>query len=272
MNEVTSCVTGALPVGEAAPAASSLADRDTAVPIAASVRTLDLVEALLKQPGQVDQLLAGGGATLELVSRLLAITLVGFTVFGLALTTLMSIADAPLAWLPPVRWADGSALWPILAYDVSVIAACGLCLPSFYFYNVLAGVRIAMTDVVAHAAKCLARSALVLVGILPLWVALVFGELVFGAHVSDLRAGQACGLLLPFFAGLAGVLSLRRGFAVVAERQRQHDDGVVVRAQFLGRLMGAWAAVWTAVTPVMIYTLWTRLAGHPGAALLLGGR
>lgn len=272
MNDVSLCATGALPVGEVSGPEPLPADGEAAVPIAASVRTLDLVEALLKQPQRVDVLLANGGATLEFVSRLLAITLVGFTAFGVVLATLMSTADAQLDGLPPVRWSDASALWPIIAYDVSVVAACGLCLSSFYFYNVLAGVRIAMTDVVAHAAKCLARSALVLVGILPMWVALVLGELVFDAHASDLKAGQACGLLLPFFAGLAGVLSLRQGFAVVAARQRRLDDGAVVRVQFLGRLMGAWAAVWTAVTPVMIYTLWTGLAGHPGAALLSGGR
>jgi hypothetical protein len=65
------------------------------------------------------------------------------------------------------------------------------------------------------------------------------------------------GLLLPFFAGLWGVASIFQGFMRLADTLRC----AVQRVCFLRRLTLAWAACYTAVTPFMIYALWTHFTG-----------
>jgi len=231
-----------------------------------------LVEALLKRPRRVDVLLATGGHGTELVTRFLTIALVSFTAYGIVIATLLGLVEPSLPFVPTTHWYNGSAFALIAAYDFGLIAACGICLPSFYFYNLLAGVRIAMVDVVAHAVKCLATSAIALFGILPIYLAVVLGQIVFEADPETLEVTLGVGLVLPFVAGLFGVASLYRGFAALAAHQRRRagEADTVVREVFLGRLMAAWAGAWTAVSPVMIYTVWTTLVAGPGLGELLG--
>ena len=64
------------------------------------------------------------------------------------------------------------------------------------------------------------------------------------------------GLVLPFIAGLWGVYSIYHGFMRLADTLpgRCRDR----RTCFLRRLTLAWSACYTAVTPLMIYALWTH--------------
>ena len=115
-----------------------------------------------------------------------------------------------------------------------------------------------MSDIVAHALKAKATSALTLVGILPVYVAMSMGVLIFDLFPEvTLQVVLVMGLCLPFIAGLAGTVSLYRGFAQLADRLPAgcHDS----RACFLRRLVASWAACYTAVSPVMIYTVWESL-------------
>ena len=82
--------------------------------------------------------------------------------------------------MPTARWSDATAANLVLAYDLGLIAATGICLPSFYFYGLLAGLRISMLQVSTHATKCLATTAVVLVGILPFVRRAALGMIVFG--------------------------------------------------------------------------------------------
>ena len=66
------------------------------------------------------------------------------------------------------------------------------------------------------------------------------------------------GLILPFLAGLFGTYSLYRGLAGYADTLP--PDRRARRATFLQRLVVSWAACYTAVTPVMIHTLWVFFA------------
>ena len=68
-----------------------------------------------------------------------------------------------------------------------------------------------MLQVTTHTIKCLATTAVVLVGILPIYVALALGMIVFAAPAEWLHRTVDLGLLLPFIAGLWGVRSLYRG-------------------------------------------------------------
>jgi hypothetical protein len=220
---------------------------------------LGLAELLLKQPARVDQLTRDEARQPDLIPRFLAISLVGFALFAIALVLLFDLA--PLAALPhflAVWWSAGGigpGLSLALAYTTGLVAATGVCLPSFYFYCLLAGVRTSMLQVTAHAMKGMATSAVVLLGVLPIYVAVVLGMVVFEARPADLQYAVYLGLVLPFVAGLAGVRSLYKGFVGLADTlPAQTRCG---RECFLRRLTAAMAVCYTAVTPVMIYTLWT---------------
>jgi hypothetical protein len=222
-------------------------------------RTAGLVELLLKDGRRVDALIRDEALAPDLIPRLLAVALAGFTVFGVAVTTVVNLAGTQPSWVPSVRWPDGAWASLTLAYVLGLIAATGVCLPSFYFYGLLAGVRLSMLQAAAHAVRCLAVTAVVLVGVLPVYVALALGTVVFSAPVGLVHRAIVLGLALPFIAGLWGVRSLFVGFTDLAgtlPASRQAH-----RASFLRRLTLAWSVCYTAVTPLMIDWLWTRLAG-----------
>ena len=161
--------------------------------------------------------------------------------------------------MPAARWSDATAANLILAYDLGLIAATGICLPSFYFYGLLAGLRISMLQVSTHATKCLATTGVVLVGILPIYVALALGMIVFGAPAEWMHRTIDLGLTLPFLAGLWGVRSLYVGFTRLCDTIR--PDRRAARTCFLRRLTLAWAACYSVVTPVMIHALWRHFSG-----------
>jgi hypothetical protein len=226
---------------------------------ASSGRTTELVELMLKDRRRLDLLIRDEAGAPELIPRLLAIALVGFTIFGIAATLIINLGGAQPSWVPRVRWSDGT--WPslTLAYVLGLVAAVGVCLPSFYFYGLLAGVKLTMLQAAAHAVKCLAITAVVLVGVLPIYVAGSLGMIVFSAPIDWTRSTIALGLALPFIAGLAGVQSLFIGFAELTFSLPSCQKAS--RTVFLRRLTLAWSICYTTVTPVMIYWLWTRLAG-----------
>ncbi len=242
------------------------------------VETLSLVETILKNPRGLQKLIRMPEQQPELIPRFLAISLIGFTFFGVAFSVVLnasavwpqlsSIPDwldgtspsliefVPIAADEGIasRWLDGSTLKLIVAYSLGLIAATGVCLPSLYFYGLLAGVKMSMLDVTVHALKSKATAAIALIGILPIYAAVALGMMVFDAPQSMLTSTLWLGLTLPFIAGLWGTQSLYLGFAglvdtIAAERRCR-------RACLLRRLVLSWSACYTAVMPVMIYTLW----------------
>jgi hypothetical protein len=114
-------------------------------------------------------------------------------------------------------------------------------------------------QVAGQVVRCKASSAVMLVGILPVYVALVLGLVVFEAPAHVLELCLYLGLALPFLAGLEGVRAIYRGVLGMAETlppERRYR-----RECFLRRLTLSWAAVYTAVAPVMIFRLWELFAG-----------
>jgi len=223
---------------------------------------LSLAELLLKERVQVDDLLRDDSRQVDLIPRFLVIALVSFSAYAWAMVLLLHAAPngsvpSVLAegWSLSVRPAVG--LW--LAYAVGLVAATGICLPSFYFYGLLAGVKISFLQVVTHCLKGQASTAIMLIGILPIYVAVALGMLIFAAPVEVQQMVLSIGLVLPFIAGLWGVYSIYHGFMRLADTLpgRFRDR----RTCFLRRLTVAWAACYTAVTPLMIYALWTHFVG-----------
>ncbi len=215
----------------------------------------------------------------ELIPKFLAISLAGFTIYGVSMVLVLvasrhwpdlrSVQDAldhhvSLIHFEPDAggsiWThafDGSALTLILAYNIGLIAASGVCLPSCYFYGLLSGIKVSMVDVTIQTLKAKASTAIFLIGVLPVYVAIMLGMLVFSAPDGVVLELIYLGLLLPFAAGFWGLQSLYFGLTglcdtISAERRPRREC-------FLRRLVLSWSAVYAAVSPIMIYTLWERL-------------
>jgi hypothetical protein len=226
---------------------------------------LDLVELILKNPDRVDQLNREEDRQAELMPRFLGIALVSYALFSLAMILLLNAAGTrayphQLVAAPPASLADGSALGLLLGYTIGMIATTGICLPSFYFFGLLAGVRMSMLQLTTQVLRCKASSAILLVGILPIYVAVVLGMIVCQVRPDTLESCLYLGLVLPFLAGLEGVRSLYRGVMGMAETLP--PERRCRRECFLRRLTLSWAACYTVVAPVMIYRLWEFFSGQ----------
>jgi hypothetical protein len=242
------------------------------------ITTLALIELLLKDRRQLYRMLRTGSVSAILLPRLLAIALAGFVLFGVAMSLVLTATGrwpsltkietwletpsyAPLAfneisssWGKLSPWISGEAVALIAAYAFGLVAASGVALPSLYFYCLLAGVRMTMLDVVVHAVKSKSVAAVALVGILPIYVAIALGVLIFSGDEFLVSATMLLGLVLPFIAGFWGTASLYQGFAQACDTM---PPGRAERRNcFLRRLVLAWSACYSAIMPVMIYSLW----------------
>ena len=117
---------------------------------------LALTELLLKDPDRLDRLARDEGRQPLLIPCFLAVGLASFSLFALALA--LTLSAAPAAALPGFLagpWAahrTGSAVALWLAYALGFTLTTGVCLPSFYFYGLLAGVRVSWLQVTAQMA------------------------------------------------------------------------------------------------------------------------
>jgi hypothetical protein len=224
---------------------------------------LGIVELLLKDPDRVERLNRDAARVPVLVPRFLAISLASYTLFAAAMTLIFWLV--PALALPSIiaanGWSKAQALGLLLGYTLGMVAAVGICLPSFYFYGLLAGVKMSMLGVVAHTLKGQAAGAITLIGILPIYVAAALGLWVFNAPQETLRFWLYLGLGLPFLAGWWGLRSIYRSFMGLADTLP--PERRCRRECFLRRLTLSWTAVYAVVSPVMIYRLWEYFAQLP---------
>ena len=227
-----------------------------------SISLRDTVEMLLKDRRKLDLFLRHDTAQRRIVPHLLTIAVCGFALYGVTATVLLNllhrVGDFWLPLVPPSFWNDAGIGNLTAAYVVGLIVANGICLPSFYFYGLLAGVRITMLGATAHALKGMAAGAIALVGILPVYVPFALAAVIWSDDVPLLAVCATIGLLLPFIAGLWGVVSLYEGFVALADTipcERRESRRCLLR-----RLVFAWSGCYTFVTPWVIYALWHHLA------------
>jgi hypothetical protein len=226
--------------------------------------TMGLVELLLKQPEGVDILNRRPAWQRDLFPRFLLIAESSFLVYALIMVLLLNLAPAAAfpqgIWftLPPASWADGTCLGLILAYTLGILLAASVCLPSFYFYSLLAGVKISWLQISSLIGKGTAANGVMLLGILPIYLAVALGLIVFDAPAEWLAVTLNAGLALPFLTGLWGLRSIYVGILDISENlpQERHCH----RQCFLRRLIFSWAGVYALVVPVMIYRLWEFFA------------
>ena len=189
--------------------------------------------------------------------------IVGLAVHGVTMTAILNaLLSKSGFWpihLPAADWHDLSVANLTLSYTVGAIAANGICLPSFYFYGLLAGVRISFLGATAHALKGLAAGSVALVGLLPIYVAVALSAIVFPYDLVWCRYVTILGLIvLPCVAGLSGMTNLYEGFVGLADTMP--PNRCAARQCFLKRLTLAWVSCSTLVAPVVIYSLWHLLA------------
>ena len=249
---------------------------DVLEPVASPTK-LGLIELILKDRPRLERVIRDPSQFADLIPRFLAISVIAFTLFGAAIAIIIhsfgvrpelaavkDFLDGTPALIRFVRFGPldqpglfdslRRALVLIAAYDLGLIAAAGVCLPSLYFYGLLAGVPMSMAKVTVHTVKAMATTAVALVGILPIYMAFSLGAAVFHAPPAISESVLWLGLVLPFAAGLFGVSSLYGGFSALADvlpPARRYR-----RTCFLRRLVVSWSVCYTAVTPAMIYTLW----------------
>ena len=269
------------------PVASSASSVGAAAEVAAETDLigygpLALVEYILKFPDRLDRMIREPDKQAALIPRFLGISLIGFTFFGVAMSLVLSSAAVwpHLSSLEDVvagkthevlvfevmktdsvarHWINGDAIRLIVAYTVGLIAATGICLPSLYFYALLSGIRLTMVDVVVHSLKSKAVAAVTLVGILPIYAAIGLGIAIFHLSPNIRDSLLMMGMVLPFLAGVSGTYSLYRGLSTLTDTMP--EDRRAHRECFLQRLVLSWSACYSAVSPLLIFTLWQRMQG-----------
>jgi len=239
---------------------------------------LELLELILKDRPRLERIVHDPSLSAELIPRLLAAALIGFTLFGATLAIIITavgvqvhlgaVADVLNGTAPRLvefthTTCGGVPDWPasvaaagklIAAYDFGLIAAAGVCLPSLYFYGLLAGIPLSLVRVTVHTLKGMATTAVALVGVLPVYMAWALGVSVFHLPQEFVDAVLWLGLVLPFLTGLFGVRSLYNGFAALASRLPAGCRGE--RACLLRRLVVSWSFFYNETATIKIYTLW----------------
>jgi hypothetical protein len=269
-------------LAQVGPCESTFATDEVDLSDVGDINTLGLVELLLKNRRGLHQVLRRETAHAALLLRLLAISLTGFVLFGVTMSLVLTVANrwpsltaiatlidkpsnglisfdaitSPWGKLGP--WVNGQAFVLTGAYAFGLVAASGVALPSLYFYCLLAGVRMSMLEVVVHAVKAKSIAAVALVGILPIYVAAAMGVVIFRAGEYWLQFTIFLGLVLPFIAGFWGTASLYQGFSQLCDTMPA--DRAANRQCFLRRLVLSWSACYSAIMPVMIYSLWQVLS------------
>jgi hypothetical protein len=258
------------PRSEVEPSLDRADDRASVLGIA------QIIELILKDRPRLDRLARSTPQRVDLASRLLAISLISFALYGLAMSLTFFAAQLWPQLASTVRWLNGSepqlltfvanaapsfmalrAARLIFAYCFGLIAATGVCLPSLYFYGLLSGLRMSMSDVAIHSLKGTAVTAVALIGILPIYSALAMGVVVFRVPRETVETILILGMWLPFIAGLWGTQSLFIGFTALCGTMPPEFQAQ--RACFLRRLILSWCACYMAVAPLMIHTVWQNL-------------
>jgi hypothetical protein len=243
---------------------------------AGSLGIAAMIELILKDRRSLDRLSRTRAPKVDLASRLLAISLTSFALYGLAMCIIFNASHEWPVLTSPARWINDPqmqfvtlvdpstlrasvavrAIQLIFAYSFGLIAASGICLPSLYFYGLLSGLRMTMADVAVHTLKGTAVTAVALIGILPVYSAMALGAIVLPFSREFIGTILLLGLGLPFIAGLWGTRSLFVGFVDLCHTMPAEFQNR--RACFLRRLVWSWCACYMAVAPLMIITVWRQ--------------
>lgn len=205
-----------------------------------------LVHLLLHDREAMDLTMADAGASTAALPGMIATSLLGYAAFGAA-------HGYALTLLHPVRYPDLTLTIAgvTLAYGGAFFGAKLACVPSAYFYALLAGVRTHSLRLTVEAMRAQATQGVVLLGLVPVYFAAVLGIAL--ADPKSAVAVEAIGWALPFVAGFWGVAQLYRALSRLV---RKAPDGA--RSAMPSLLVFAWTALVALLAPMgtarLLYT------------------
>lgn len=229
--------------------------------------TRGLFEVLLKAPGRLDPFLRLVDMQPSLMTGFTLITLAGMGLHAVVLFAALYFtpAEALPGVLGPTRDTGpaGLLLGLLAAYPIGILLATLLVLPSYWFTGLLCGVQMPLTEVLTHSLKGKAATAVLVVGLLPIYGVLVLCLLLAHAPPVLLTPVLWLGLLLPYAAGLRGAGTIEAGFRnVVATTPDLRRDQ---RAAIPTSLMLLWAVLFTLVVPVVMLKAYQFASALPVA-------
>jgi len=204
-----------------------------------------IYDLLVRDDPRLDLILQDEARGLETIQQLLAVSVLGFLFYGFAVGLAQQLLGAGLG----SRWIGTMPILTLpFSLTIAFLLALLVCLPSFYFYTQLSGLDASFRLITAQALRVQARTAVLLLGALPFYIAVVLAALAgaFDGTGDILLLGMA----LPFVVGLAGLRSLHRSFArLAAELPVAHAR----RPGFLSRMVFAWGMVYSVVCPIALW-------------------
>jgi hypothetical protein len=240
------------PAPDPVPKPVAAAPAPVAPAVAAELPVPGMLDLILRGQSQLTRVLLDERALPVAVQKLLALSLLGLGLHGLVLGVAAQVLPAELPWGGPL---GHPVVWMPLSLVLAFVGALCVCLPSFYFYTQLSGLDATFRLVTAQALRAQATMAVLLLGVVPFYAALVLG--CAAGAVTDASRVVLAGVALPFVVGLYGMLALYRGFGElslvlpITHRRRGH---------FLQRMTLCWAVVYSAVAPVALVRLAQTLA------------
>ena len=231
-----------------------------------AARQRSLVELLLRHRADADALCADRAEAARLLPRLLGLSTIAIAAFACVQGAVLGLSaqDVPPEGLvgAPLDVAIPSIF---LAYELALTGAQVAGLPTFTFYGLMAGFQTHAWRIAVESARARATAAVVLIGLLPVYLTVALGLLLL--HDAPSPAGEAwhglvlvCGgFCLPFVAGLAAPASLLRVFRALAAASAQSRGGR--RRPMPVLLAFAWSAVFTAMAPLGVFRVLHLLVG-----------
>ncbi|MFO0930397.1 MAG: hypothetical protein U0736_25780 [Gemmataceae bacterium] len=222
-----------------------------------------LFELLLKAPGRLDPFVRVPELQPSLMTGFVVITVAGMVLHALGLFAALYFAPreaVPVVLDPTWDAGLGGLAGLLAAYPAGILLATLVVLPSYWFTGRLAGVKMPLGEVLTHSLKGKAATAVLVVGLLPLYAVLMVCLLLAGAPAGLVTLALWLGLLLPYAAGLRGAGAIEAGFrnVVATTPDLRRDQRVTIPSS----LMVLWALLFTLVVPVVMvkaYEIVSRL-------------
>ncbi len=213
----------------------------------------EFFHAMLRDAEGVDDMVCDGERGLSALHHLLILGILGLALHGLALGVVIHLATPAL----PLSFATQGMplLWVPLALVGGFLSSIAICLPSFYFYTQLSGLDASFRLVTAQSLRVQARTSVLLLGILPFYLAWALSSFL---GISQIDQVVALGFIIPFLMGFAGLYSVYQSFRRLAKKLPITHTR---RGQFVLRLVLCWGAVTATVAPVAVFRLAQTFSG-----------
>lgn len=184
----------------------------------------------------------------RMLPRFVGVSVLGIAAYAVVQGAVLSVAQSSAQPGGLLESGFGMrALVIFAAYAAGLFGAQVASLPSAYFYALQAGIRTHSWRIAVEAMRAQATAAVVLLGLLPVYLAAGLGVSLSGPDQdAELLIHGMVGYTLPFVGGLVGTFGLFRAFTQIAQAARADS----VRSPWPAMAVLAWAALFTAMAPL----------------------